>query len=444
MPPSFWLAPTHGQDWRDHNILEFVGWLTSHVRSEEWARRMDAVQNRFTAARERWIAGDSSPFDHQPDPIAWYVFQASAFATSRQDFFEPASFRIAPVFKQLGRLLTHLQAVRNIDQRLEKLLANGAHTDTALFELLVAGAYKCRGWRSVEFVPEQRGRFRTHDLYASSGRRAWSVECKRMTGRDYDLGESAQAEVLAAQVHQIARATRRWLLLDVDFHVELADVPLDYLQKHVLAYLEKPSPSTWNDAFGSGCVRDANTFFIAKVLENDLLYFGSSRMVELISGDYREGWDYSVRADWTHANEMPFYAESVHHASIVAWRSASEAAVRRKARHFRSAVGKAASQLSAAHPGVVHVAYETRGNSSVDGLLHKLNAKEMRTFESGSSRLRWVYASYLRPEHTTKRNESWAVSETSARYRIGRHRVREPLPNHLFMTELDGISGFHW
>lgn len=56
------------------------------------------------------------------------------------------------------------------------------------------------------------------------------------------------------------------------------------------------------------------------------------------------------------------------------------------------------------------------------------------------SRLRYVYANYLRPEHSNARMESWAVSETTAYYPIGKHRTPQPLPHHLLLEDGDGTS----
>lgn len=68
----------------------------------------------------------------------------------------------------------------------------------------------------------------------------------------------------------------------------------------------------------------------------------------------------------------------------------------------------------------------------------------MKSFTPGKSRLRWVYANYMSPEHTNDRNEAAAISETTARYRIGPHGAQAPLPNHLLFQDGDGTPGNHW
>jgi hypothetical protein len=69
----------------------------------------------------------------------------------------------------------------------------------------------------------------------------------------------------------------------------------------------------------------------------------------------------------------------------------------------------------------------------------------MMDFDAGDTRLRWVYGEYFAPEVTTRSDESWAIEETSASYRIGRHRTPEPLPFHMLLTPEDKINhGVHW
>src|SRR3546814_11479209 len=66
-------------------------------------------------------------------------------------------------------------------------------------------------------------------------------------------------------------------------------------------------------------------------------------------------------------------------------------------------------------------------------------------FDPGMSRLRWVYGEYFAPEVSTRSDESWAIEETSASYRVGSHRTREPLPYHMLLTpEAKTNHGVHW
>ena len=120
-------------------------------------------------------------------------------------------------------------------------------------------------------------------------------------------------------------------------------------------------------------------------------------------------------------------------------------AVRKKARHFKSIVARATEQLPKDRPGVVHVGVESWSGGQADSLRHILNKLEMMDFDAGDTRLRWVYGEYIAPEVTTKSDESWAIEETSASYRVGRHRTSEPLPYHMLLTPEEKTNhGVHW
>lgn len=98
-------------------------------------------------------------------------------------------------------------------------------------------------------------------------------------------------------------------------------------------------------------------------------------------------------------------------------------------------VAKAERQLPRDRPGVVHVGIETVGGRDVNTLRHVRNMVEAYQFTPDNPRLRWVYANYFRPELTTDRNETWALTESMAPYRIGRHATPWPLPDHLLVSE---------
>lgn len=442
-----WIAQRHGQDWNDDSILSAINWLASFVERAEWSRRLEAVRSTFNAGQQDWARGALSPLFYPRDAMAWYVFQANAYACSsdRQDCFEPESFRIAPLFRQLGQLLPVLQNVAGIGDRIERLMTSGrSQPDQGLFEVLVAGAYRCRGWETVEFVHERPGIAKTHEFNVTAGRRQWAVECKRVNRSGYEAQEYVRGQGLAKPAHDLCRRRNCSLVLEIVYKVELSEIDDDYLLNRAEAFLKDPRLARWDDPKSRGQVRYVDWRLAHAVLEHDDVFFGSSRMIELLVGAYAADVDHTVEADWTPARRRPLHATAMSRASVVSWRSASEDAARRKARHFRSMVAEADEQLPDDRPGVVHVGYETRDGNSVDALRHRLNAAEMLTFEPRGSRLRWVYGNYLSPEHTNAPNESCALSETTATYKIGKHRTPSPLPNHLLFDAGQGGRGAHW
>ncbi|UQE03557.1 hypothetical protein [Bradyrhizobium japonicum] len=441
-----WIAQRHGQDWRDESMLAAIDWLTSLVTREEWGRRAAATDARFQAAKSEWALGRRVPLFDPEDAIAWYIHQARCYAhpANRPDFFEPEGYRIAPVFRRLGQLLPDLKTIDGAEERAARLMTKGkSQPDDGIFELMVAGAYRRRGWERVAFVPEVPGIEQRPDLYIDRTGSRWAVECKRAGRSGYARDQRIASERMAALAHEVSRTAGRPLVVMVRFAAEVAALPVDYLAEKVNRLPDDTRPYEWDDEGGVGVVFDVMWQPLLQILQRDDIYFGSSRMIQLLLGQYEPSVDFSVAGEWIPADGRPFHATSVSHVSVVAWTSMSSEAARRKAQHFRGVIGRASEQLPGDRPGVIHVGYEAVGGNSVDGLRHRLNAEQMRTFDARESKLRWVYGNYFMPEHVTARNESAAVSESTAWYRVGTSRTKQPLPGHMLFIDEEGQPGSH-
>lgn len=442
-----WTAQRHGQDWRDESVLAAVGWFASLMPREDWDRRVSAADARFQAAKAEWAQGRRVPLFDPTDAIAWYMHQARRYADPdyRPDFFEPEGYRIAPLFRRLGQLLPQLRMVDGVDERAARLMTNGrGQPDDGIYELLVAGTYKNRGWGTVEFVAEMPGIEKRPDLYVGRGRSHWAVECKRAGRSGYARDERAAGERMAALAHEVSKAATRPAVVMVRFTAELAKLPEDYLAAKIAGFVESSEPFEWDDEGGSGGVADVLWAPLLSVLRTDDIFFGSSRMIQLLLGRYEPSVDFSIAGEWTPADGRPLHATWVDHVSVVAWTTTSMQAARKKAQHFRGVVGKASDQLPGDRPGVIHIGYEAVGGNSVDGLRHQLNAEQMRSFDARQSRLRWVYGNYFMPEHVTARNESAAVTESTAWYAAGKAGTTQPLPGHMLFMDEDGRPGAHF
>ena len=440
-----WVAPDTGHDWRDDDVLLATEWFASLVDGGEMAARLERTEAFFQDARRHWLTGNLVPLFDKADVAAWMIFQGRAFADHRENWVPEEAVRFVPTLTRIGKELPALLAVHGAEERAARLMtADRAQVEAGLFELLVALAYKRHGWRNVAFVPERPGISKTPDLLVDRPRSHWAVECKRLARSGYAAEEYALGDRLAASVHELALAANRSLVVRVAFEVELENLGDGYLSDRVEAYLANPGDWNWDTRESLGYVRDVDWRLAHRVMAKDDVYFGSSRMIELIAGRYDHGDDHSMAAKWR-PSTRPFYASALYQASVVSWRSVSMAAARRKARHFKSIVAKAAAQLPGDRPGVVHVGTETWGNARIDQLRHIQNILELGDFDPGSSRLRWVYGNYTAPELTTDANETWALNETMIPYRIGRHSTAWPLPGHLLVSPDDEAHpGVHW
>jgi hypothetical protein len=441
-----WVAPLTGQDWRDEDALRATTWLRSFVPSRECERRIEAIRDQFVKARGEWTAGRPGPLHDARDVAAWYIFQAETYAVDRQYWVPEVSAQIAPIMARIGQELPLLQTIRGVEERAARLMTTERRQpDSGLFELLVALAYRRGGWSEVAFVPERPGVERTPDLTVTRPRRRWAVECKRLGASTFAMTEKARGEALAMPVHDLSLAADRSIVLEVVYHQELASLADDHLSVRAAAYLADRREAAWTNSASTGRIRDIDWHLARRVLRDDFVYFGSSRLIELLVGRYDHEGDHSMAAKWRPARERPLYADAVYQASVVSWWSRSTEAIARKARHFRSTLARANGQLPSDMPSAIHVGIESWSGQTVASTRHILNWLESRHFEPTGSRLRRVYGNYFAPEATTRPNESWAVNETMAPYKIGRHSTAEPLPGHLLVApEAYARDGVHW
>ena len=441
-----WTAPRLGQEWRDDELMLAVTWLKSFVPRQDMDRRIDAAKSYLADARERMRERTQVPLYDPADMAAWYILQAETFATDRVYWSPEGVMRTVPFLTRIGKELRLLLSVKGVEDRAARvMLGERRQPDGGIYELLVALAYRRGGWDRVEFVSETPGRGRTPDLHVFRPKSRWAVECKRLSRSPYAAKEKMRGMKLAESVHALSLELNESVVVEVKYKIEVADVPDDYLVAHVRSAIEQRTSALWDNEVASGRVRPVNWPLARKVLAKDYVYFGSSRMIELLVGYYVHQADHSMAAKWRPSPSMPAYADAVYQASVISWLSLSDAAVRQKARHFRGVLAKAEGQLPPDRPGVIHIGVESNADANVDSLRHILNTFQARSFALRNSRLRWVYGNYFVPEATTRKEESWAITETMVPYKIGSHSTRWPLPGHMLVSsEGDGREGVHW
>lgn len=440
-----WTAPRIGNDWRDETVLKATNWLRSFVKSKQMSKRLDATRSWLLAAHGEWASGRIAEAFDRTDTAAWNVFQAETYAIDRQFWVPDYTNLIVPIMTRIGEDLDLLRSIPGVEERAERIMnSERAQPAGGLFEFLVALSYRREGWSDVRFLKETPGIGRTPDLDVSRPRKHWAVECKTVSVSEYEAQERKQGDALARPAHQAALSANRSIVMQVIFKRELDEVPEDYLVQRVHAFMNDVTQSHWEDELSIGRIRDIDWRLFRKVIAKDYVYFGGSRMIELLVGEYHHQFEHSLAAKWRPAETRPFYADAVYQASVVSWANNSSGATRRKARHFRSILGKANGQLPIDRPGAVHIGIESRAGMRVDAMRHMRNTLEARDFDPRPSRLRWAYVNFLVPEMTTRRDESWALIETMIPYRIGRHRTAEPLPGHLLLPGDDRRPGVHW
>lgn len=441
-----WTAPRTGQDWRDDELMLAVAWLKSLVPRRDMERRLEGAKERLTLARQLQRLGERPALFDDNDTIAWYILQAETFATDRMYFAPEGIMRAVPYLTRIGKELPIMLSVKGAEERAARMMTSDkGQPDGPLFELLVSLAWKRNGWENVEFLPEKRGIARTPDLLVSKPRTTWAVECKRMVPSTYARKERAIGMKLAEPVHALCLERYESHVVEVIYNVELSDIPEDYLVRTVDRALKRKFSQAWSDEISKGIVRPVEWSLARGVMAHDFVYYGGSRMIELLAGRYEHDADYSMAAKWRPRADKPEYADAIYQASVVAWGCVAAEATTRKAGHFRRVLANAEGQLPSDIPGAIHVGIESYAGNFVDFFRHMQNRSEARSFRPVTSRLRWVYANHFVPEDTTRQDEAWATTETMVPYRVGKHGTKSPLPGHmLILPEADASPWSHW
>ncbi|SCX03982.1 hypothetical protein [Agrobacterium rosae] len=441
-----WTSPKTGHHWRDDDLMLAVAWLKSLVPRNDIERRLEAAKRHLATARQLQKNGERSPLFDESDTIAWYILQAETFATDRTFFAPEGIMRAVPYLTRIGKELPAMLSVKGAEERAARMMTSDRRQpDGPLFELLVGLAWKRNGWKDVEFLPEKKGISRTPDLLASKPRTTWAVECKRMVPSTYAKSERAIGMKLAEPVHAMFLDRYKSFVVEVVYNVELANVPENYLVNTVDRALTRRISYGWNDNISRGVVRPVDWNLTRRVLAKDYVYYGGSRMIELLAGRYEHDADYSMTAKWRPRTDRPEYADAVYQASVVVWGCVAAEATKRRAAHFRRVLANAEGQLPSDIPSAIHIGIESYSGNFVDYYRHIQNRSEARSFQPTASRLRWVYANHFVPEDTTRQDETWALTETMVPYRVGKHGTKSPIPGHMLVSpEGDTDPWSHW
>lgn len=401
-----------GEDWPDHpEVRRAVEWLRGAMPPDEWVeRRLKAARTMYEPVVNGVEPGKTGRFFEPRDTFAWYLFQAEAFIDHVWNYDPVFGARVVPVFASLGRNLDLLKDVGGLDVRVARMVGEErAQPNGPLFELLVAAAYR-RAGAGVEFVPEERGGERRHDLDATFPGRTYAVEAKRMEVSAFGDSERVRMRELWGPSAKRLAGELRSTFAQFWFHVPVADLPDDYVTKWIARWLGDPGrPLEWDDAFGNGRIVALDLAPIRSVLAENEVLTHSMRILELLTGRYRRHQSVlsSIRMK---RGTNPRYAKDCDYASILEWTPLAEKSISGRARDVLRKVADANDQLPRNRPGTVHVGFEAVEGDGVEEVRHARIVASLDRFDPGDTPLQYVYTHFLAPESPP--DESWTYDET--------------------------------
>lgn len=356
-----------------------------------------------------------------PDIVASFFAQSQSMLDDRRSFDPALASRCIPWIKQIGANADALSNVPGAAERARRMLEDAATApDGTVFELVMAGNYAAHG-EDVILVPEQPGKSKTPDIHlAVEGRtERVAVECKRLRAGQYEVEERELQRGIFRRAAELIEKWRLSLHIDVNYVVELSYVPesylADWLKRFLSATVIMPGHYPWNDEFGSGEIRPANTAAVLEEIEDSSLYFGT-KFARMLSGNAVRENGYNLAAGLRPDVRDPRYFKGFEYGSVVTWQCTAPSAIDRKARHVKSKLAEAGRQVSTQRVGVIHLAMDAEPDCESSDLRRQRNMAVISEFRAESI-VAALYVHYIVPR--ISETHAWLVDETVDKFSHG-------------------------
>lgn len=421
-----------------------VAYFRDLIGTENWIERREAAAWRFY----RSLVGEfedptgEGRFYGLDDLFGWYLFLGEAFTDHPQNYEVFYGCRVVPILAAIGRDRDLIPSINGFEDRARRLIGpEKAQPNGGLFEMLVALAY-ARDGASVTFRPEERGRSKTHDLDVEVHGASWAVECKRLEAGDYVESERDRKRKLWLPAAKLIVPTGRSLYANVDFSVELSDVPDDYLIKKAKDFIRSGKENIlWNDERASGMIGDLDLKPLQKALEDGYILYPGPVYNKHLTGSYVR-YDNLNTIQKVKFAENPHFIDEVDQAIVLRTRSLSDGAVEKKARDIKRKLAEANRQLPEDRAGVIHIGLEALGDDVIERRRYEKIMTTINEFDPQGKPLSFIYWHYFAPEASPE--ETWAIDETFQWRGMRKDKIPLSLTSLVLPPEAEGREGMHW
>lgn len=434
--------PLYGQQ---PDLKLAVEYFKSLLKEGEWEGRRTAIATRFyqSLVGERPATEKGTYYDDR-DLFGWFLFLGEAFNDHPWNYEIYYGSRVVPVLATIGHSLDILKSIDGFEDRAKRLVnSEKAQPNGPLFEMLVAAAYG-RAGAKVVMRPETPGQEKSYDLDVELDGKRWAIECKRLEGG----GEYAETERL--RIHKLwdsacAKLVRqqRSCLLNIEFKVELSQVPDEYIFYRTGRFLNGSKTGyLWSDRIADGDFSDLSLNDLQDALEKAPIVHPSPLFTKLLTGDQKRGDSLLSMMKIEYASN-PHYVKEIDLAVLNRWDNQAEAAIEKKARDITKRLSEANSQLPADIPGVVHIGFDCLGKNEIEVRRYNKIISSTRDFDRGTSQLEVIYCHYFAPDPTPE--DVWAIDETIQW--IGRKETSQERPlksGRVLLSDGPGRKGVHW
>jgi hypothetical protein len=269
----------------------------------------------------------------------------------------------------------------------------------------------------------------------------WAVECKRLEAGDYAEGERQRMRDLWRAPCSALINRERSTIINVEFKIELSQVPDDYLVHKAKSFLRGyKSALLWSDGIADGEFSSLDIGPIQAALETSYMLHPSPQFTKVLTGRHRKADNMlsMLRGKFT---QNPHYINDLDLAVVARWDSLSDAAIDKKARDITKRLSEGNAQLPTDVAGVVHIGFDCLGSNQLEARRYEKIVSAARQFDRGNSGLQVVYCHYFAPDPNPE--EVWAIDETVQW--IGASPDIRPLESgRVLSSENPERQGVHW
>lgn len=387
-------------------IKAFYHLLVDRLGTEAWAERKAIYLNRIREKESKFdIKQPIEPqlFSPTEDDIDWYIlasYLAYDFPYSDSSY---SSKRIYPYAIAIGAVADQLRNVPNINNVLDKMLANNNKPETQLFELLTASFYLKNGY-DVTFIPENSIEWpdgktkKSPDLHVKSEDFEFYVECKRANKqtRYSKTEEQAWTEIWYELSHHMLKVAP-WSIVNLVFHEQVTDVTPEIVINAVDKALKCKTGKSGDNSI-SVEIRAVDKIRIrqhyrkysvkANSPQHELLVFGNidSNEKRSISTIAKQ-----ITRPGTNSDILNMFVVSVANCVAAQWRCDHETSLELRSKHFKSLLNDAVMQIPPNLVGVVHIWYETCDGIEIEELRHDKNINNISSYDASETSVLGVF-----------------------------------------------------
>jgi len=379
----------------------FYELLVERLGEEAWAKRKAAYVKRIRdkdALFNVKFPVEPQLFAPPEDDIDWYILASHLSHTFLYSDSAYSSRRVYPYAMAIGTVARQLRNVPNVNDVLDKMLANNTQPEKQLFELLTASFYIKNGYE-VSFIPENSITWpdgktkKSPDMLVKSDGMEFYVECKRADKQTkYSQGEEqAWAGIWSQLSHRMLKVAP-WCTVDITFHQPVDQVPAE----EVIKAVEKASKDRlWRakeDAL-TVVIRAINKVGFKRHYRKFSVRSNSPQQELLVFGNMDSNEKRSIATlakrvirPGTNNDILNLYVKDAANCVGAQWRCDHPDSLRLRSRHFKGLVNDGVSQIPPGKAGIVHIWYETRDGIEIEEMRREKNIENISAYNaSGTS-----------------------------------------------------------